>query len=710
MAIAFDAVTTEKGSSDSFTFSHTVTGADPCLVVCVSDSLATLNDVSGITYNGAALTKAIEVKGPGNAPVSQIWYIAAPSTGANDVVVTRSTATDTIIAALSFTGVHQTAPLGTAVSLGGNSISPSKTITTGADDSWCVDCIGFESTVTATVGAGQTQRYNTTQGGVGAAGSTEAAGTAPDTRTFSWSFDASAKFALTIIELVPVGAVAQKTFTGADTDYTFEENLILEYNTSFYRVGIQFTANSYTWISSGGFVTKANWDNKLGTIFDRPRVANATLILDNPDGRFSPENPSGPYYGMLLPEKPLQIRVTYQGSTRQLYNGTIASFKLGAELGKRTTTLKAHDKFEKLKRRIVNMPIRADYNVGSLATEVLSYVGFSGTDVNLDSTNDRTPFAWYTDKEADKVMSDVIETGDYKFFVAPSGVINMRNRYYDVLTNPVGSMTEYKSFDYEFSAKSVKNEITVTGKPRKIRTDPGTIAWLENPINIPAGSGHTGFVLEYVDTDNPNTGDTPAQSVSVASFQAWTNSAGYGTDLTAVVSAYISTQIFGSSIVCTVTNIDSRQMWLTQFVVQGYAIQEKPEIRFTTRDSSSQAIYGNLGLSIDNDLIGEYAFARDYAKYLLEDNRQPVSEIGIDLINEYPQIIDWGLSDRLTLSESHTSIVGSTYTITGYKHTLDMAKGSQHKVGYDLRFWRDRQWFVLDSTERGILNVNKLGF
>jgi hypothetical protein len=63
--------------------------------------------------------------------------------------------------------------------------------------------------------------------------------------------------------------------------------------------------------------------------FDRDIVAwapgSATVVLDNRDGRFSPDNLSSPYVTAgvtgVRPLRPLRIRATYAGTTYDLYNG-----------------------------------------------------------------------------------------------------------------------------------------------------------------------------------------------------------------------------------------------------------------------------------------------------------------------------------------------------------------------------------------------------
>ena len=50
-------------------------------------------------------------------------------------------------------------------------------------------------------------------------------------------------------------------------------------------------------------------------------AAVATVVLDNSDDRFTPQNTSGPYYGNIKPSKRLRIGVSYSGTTYYIFEG-----------------------------------------------------------------------------------------------------------------------------------------------------------------------------------------------------------------------------------------------------------------------------------------------------------------------------------------------------------------------------------------------------
>lgn len=139
MAIAFDASSQGQngGASATLTFSHTCSGSNRILFVNTGchTSVAT---ITGVTYNGVAMTSVIApITSPDNFYM-RLWYLLAPATGANNIVVTAS-ATDGIAAqAASYTGAAQTTLDATASTTQNSTGSFTQSLTTVADNCWIV--------------------------------------------------------------------------------------------------------------------------------------------------------------------------------------------------------------------------------------------------------------------------------------------------------------------------------------------------------------------------------------------------------------------------------------------------------------------------------------------------------------------------------------------------------------------------------------------
>lgn len=136
--IAFDN-TTSGGSSagTSHTFSHVVsTGANPYL--CVGIMIESASDlVSGVTYNGVTMTQVATLSN-GSSSRIYLYALGNPSSGTNDVVITKSSTTSYPIA-WSITGAQSSSTVDSSATNGfTTTTSLTTSTTTVADNSWLV--------------------------------------------------------------------------------------------------------------------------------------------------------------------------------------------------------------------------------------------------------------------------------------------------------------------------------------------------------------------------------------------------------------------------------------------------------------------------------------------------------------------------------------------------------------------------------------------
>lgn len=140
MAIAFDAGTyAQSTTGTSLTFSHTTSGTDRILFVMGSDKASSATVVTGVTYNGVAMTQVNTLDGAAgqNDRAITLWYLINPASGANDVVVSASESVTLRFSAVSYTGAEQAnQPDGSDTSVGSTVTSISTDITTTDSNSW----------------------------------------------------------------------------------------------------------------------------------------------------------------------------------------------------------------------------------------------------------------------------------------------------------------------------------------------------------------------------------------------------------------------------------------------------------------------------------------------------------------------------------------------------------------------------------------------
>lgn len=115
MAIVYDSASNSgyQTAQSSYSWSHNAIAneIDNVLIVAVSMLSVAGNQVTGITYDGNALTKVRSDTSASTVVRSELWYLVNPPIGTKTIVVTLSTATDSVAGAFSLHNVFQGNPI-----------------------------------------------------------------------------------------------------------------------------------------------------------------------------------------------------------------------------------------------------------------------------------------------------------------------------------------------------------------------------------------------------------------------------------------------------------------------------------------------------------------------------------------------------------------------------------------------------------------------
>ncbi len=160
-------------ATNTITFAHnTIVGTNLVLVVGVSMNVTArpATSVTGITYNGVALTFIGAHNDSINVRRVEMWYLINPPTGNHNVVVTENMTIagiiGSVVGATTFTGADQTTPIRAFASNdgNGNTDAANVTVASGVND-MVIDTLGFDGTHTVNSASGtQVQQWALTSG------------------------------------------------------------------------------------------------------------------------------------------------------------------------------------------------------------------------------------------------------------------------------------------------------------------------------------------------------------------------------------------------------------------------------------------------------------------------------------------------------------------------------------------------------------------
>lgn len=153
MAIAFDSSSSGGSASSPATFSHTCSGSDRILFVAAAANSG--QTVTGVTYNGVSMTQLNSVT---DSATQYLFYLIAPATGTNNVVVSTSGSNATG-SAVSYTGVKQSAfPDAQNTTAGATTTSYAQSLTSITDKCWFISTSRTGNGFTLTGTGGTTVR------------------------------------------------------------------------------------------------------------------------------------------------------------------------------------------------------------------------------------------------------------------------------------------------------------------------------------------------------------------------------------------------------------------------------------------------------------------------------------------------------------------------------------------------------------------------
>lgn len=210
MALAITGTTTRGTSTgtSSLSFSKEVPSGSDLLTVQISHSRGA-DSVSGVTFNGDAMTRAIHSSANVGA---YIYYLANPDIATGNVIVSISAGSDRalVATAVSWSGADTSDPIGGTAGVQGDSTTPSIAVNTEGTNSIVIDAVTGLNLNIMTEGAGQTVITNQVQVGTAqseVAGSSYEAAASPSSITMSWTMAGSAQWDICAAEL-KISAVA----------------------------------------------------------------------------------------------------------------------------------------------------------------------------------------------------------------------------------------------------------------------------------------------------------------------------------------------------------------------------------------------------------------------------------------------------------------------------------------------------------------------
>jgi len=392
------------------------------------------------------------------------------------------------------------------------------------------------------------------------------------------------------------------------------------------------------------YVLKADWNygtDNVSAVSGRWLPAKGTFTLMNWDNRFSPNNPSGPYYRNLVAKRPLRIRMQVDsGSWITMFYGYLETpLPQASDLPtQKSVSLAANGLLASLTGIQSFVPAQGSVATGYAAQLILDAAGVPSSKYTLD-TGQTTVLKWILGSQDNyglRVKGDVRaalneledlecgkirETRDGK--IAYEDRAHMLSSPHTVVqatytNSPTGTL-RYATIVPINTESAIINTVNVTVQNYDTYTEPGGVLW-EFASGVVYLEKFTGMShpFDFSAKFNPKMTVNAVAAAATVSVEFEVNTAqdGSGLDITASCSASATPYMDGWA--CRVTNNSSEQNgWLISFRIIGSNEIQRDSYTITEVDAASVTAYGEKICGINPKYIGSETEARAWAQHIL---------------------------------------------------------------------------------------------
>lgn len=444
----------------------------------------------------------------------------------------------------------------------------------------------------------------------------------------------------------------------------------------------------------------------VGQGVNRNWLGEATLELDNEDGRFDPLNPSSPLYPNILPG----VWVIVQGilsddTTVYLFKGQVTDVKGYGALGDRKARLTASDgwRWAANTRMSPAVSLQTGQQTYVLVDAILNGAGWSAVERNLEAAGDVMARWWMLgvvsdngvfQSEAPKsALLDLMEAEAGTFFFAGDGRATYRARTYEYQRTAAETYTEDDIAELTVPApwSTVRNVCRQLISP--IVEVSGEQVWEhpELPLYVPTAGLTITVPVSYAGRDVALT--TFITPVANTDYEANTQEDGSGTDETANVGVSV-TYARPTFLTVYIWNSAGHPVYFTKCRVRASVVLDVPVTSVEeAEDGTSQTKYGERVFSLTNRWQQSATVAESIVQWYLYRGKDPYSTLTARLDGE--DALKRDLFDRVHLDLSATVGVHSDYLIS--KVVQEIQRKRLISVTWNLEPADSRDFFLIDT-------------
>lgn len=409
-----------------------------------------------------------------------------------------------------------------------------------------------------------------------------------------------------------------------------------------------------------------------GEGFEEEDIGKMSATISDPNGDFNPFNTASPLYGILAPNKRMEMKVvSLNGNTYPLMAGSISNvIPMRGIINK--VRLEAHDGWTMLRgnKASVTIPLQENIYCDDILPLILTAVNwpaFWGHD--LDAGQDVQPYWWIDRKSAAEAIFDVVFSELGRTFIKGNGALAFRNRF--AVGSPVATITDadyiYDSLDVSVPWETQRNVVTVYARPRVKQAS--QVLWsLPSAVLLTAGQTY-----EFWPEFRYNNESVPAKNIispaATTDYLVNLLEDGSGTDRTADLSVTIETFANQCKLIVVLSGADA---YLRTLSVRGEPISNDNAVPM--RASNVAPNEDNLEFTLDAPWIQNVLRADSFDDYLLNFLVEPKNYVRFTLKPNPDVQFALDLGDTVRLNSALLG-VNMYYSISYIEHKHTRKQG-----------------------------------
>ena len=449
--------------------------------------------------------------------------------------------------------------------------------------------------------------------------------------------------------------------------------------------------SAYVWLDGnpGGSAITINRGRQFE--LDAMQAGTCTLVLDNRDRRFDPDNAASPYWPNVIPTRRINLRATWNAITYDLFTGYVESWEpfdpTPGAVAQSLVRLTAVDLFKALNYTTFTMNEMSDNNPVNVIQDVLNTSGWPAADRDPGSNSPtRIPAQLWPSQPALPAIQTIATADGGTFFIEDDGRTVYHDRYWSARNSANRAV-----FGDASAALGILNG--------PISAAATTIALISIATFPTAGT-----VLidsELIRYTGLNAG--PPQLIGCIRGESMTTASSHSGGVVVTQSELPYADVRFSF-------DDTRLINHAEVTRAGGALQ-------SADDAASQATYGVRAKQVTNLLITTDAEALARAQYVIILYALPYARVASLLLNGelapatlWPQILSRTFDDKIIIMRRPPG-GGSTIAKIARISAMSQSIGANqwlttwqvYRVGND-------QFFILDSATNGILDTSRLAY